>query len=152
MKLKVKTKVNCPINSVWEGFTEELFLSLNPPFPPVKLLRFDGSLKGDIVSLELNFILFKQQWISEITEDYKEENKIGFVDKGVKLPFFLKKWQHHHLLVKDSESSTIIVDDIDFSTGTVLTDLLFYPSLLLQFLYRIPKYKSFFANRKNHNH
>lgn len=50
MQFKIITKVHQDYLSVMEGFTEELFLQLNPPFPPVKLKRFDGCNKGDIVA------------------------------------------------------------------------------------------------------
>ncbi len=128
---------------VWDGFDESLFVKLSPPFPFVKLLQFDGSTKGDRVGLELNFILFKQKWISDIIDNGKNEDQIYFIDKGVVLPFFLKKWQHRHILKKYGEG-TKIIDDIEYSTGTFLTDILMFPALYLQFLYRKPVYKKIF--------
>ena len=143
MKIQINTSVSASLTQVKGGFTEDLFLKLNPPFPPVKLLRFDGCKAGDSVVLELNFILFKQQWVSDIIEDNETEEEWFFVDRGVKLPFFLKKWTHRHIVNEDGSGAQII-DDITFSTGTLLTDLLFYPALLGQFLYRKPIYKKVF--------
>lgn len=143
MKLTISTTVNQSWLQVTEGFTEKLFLSLNPPFPPVKLLQFDGCHKGDVVSLELNFLLFKQTWESLITSDDTGNEHFQFVDEGVKLPFFLKRWKHRHRIEKSREG-TAIIDAIDYSTGTWLTDLLFWPVLYGQFAYRIPIYKRFF--------
>jgi ligand-binding SRPBCC domain-containing protein len=143
MKLRITTDVKASLPSVKAGFTQDLFLSLNPPFPPVKLRQFDGCKKGDRVELELNFIFFKQRWVSDITDDEETEDRWFFIDEGTTLPFFLKSWRHHHSVEKRSAGSAII-DDITFSTGTLLTDLLMYPALLGQFLYRKPVYKRIF--------
>ena len=143
MRIKITTKVNVSLEKVKEGFTEDLFLSLNPPFPPVKLLQFDGCKTGDKVVLELNFILFKQQWVSDITEDAENKQEWFFVDQGIELPFFLKSWKHRHVVEQHNHRS-LIIDDITFSTGTILTDFLLYPALFGQFLYRKPVYKRIF--------
>jgi len=143
VRIRIKTNVKASLQDVKNGFTQDLFLKLNPPFPPVKLLRFDGCKTGDKVILELNFLLFKQQWVSDITEDFENEHQWYFVDQGTKLPFFLKKWKHRHNVESKVDGSAII-DDINFSTGTILSDILFYPMLLGQFVYRKPIYKKIF--------
>ncbi|MEQ9402061.1 MAG: hypothetical protein RIM99_00635 [Cyclobacteriaceae bacterium] len=143
MRILIKTRVNASRNQVKSGFNEELFLSLNPPFPPVRLLQFDGCNAGDKVILQLNFILFKQQWISDITEDFEDEKVWYFNDVGTRLPFFLKQWKHHHA-VEVHRPGSAIIDDITFSTGTILTDLLMFPLLYGQFLYRKPIYRKRF--------
>jgi ligand-binding SRPBCC domain-containing protein len=143
MKLTIETKVEENYLKVKEGFTESLFTRLSPPFPPVKLLRFDGSAKGDLVTLELNFFVFKQKWTSQITEDKTDENEFYFIDKGVELPFFLKSWNHKHRIIR-SGNDTIIRDEIEYSAPLGLLSLLLYPAMLLQFAYRIPIYKKFF--------
>ncbi len=140
MKLRISTRVNAPLQTVKNGFNQDLFLSLNPPFPPVKLLQFDGCEKGDRVKLELNFIFFRQDWVSDITEDAETTERWYFIDEGTKLPFFLRSWKHHHSVERNGNGS-VIIDDITFSTGMILTDLLMYPALLGQFLYRKPVYK-----------
>ncbi|MFK7953307.1 MAG: hypothetical protein AB8B73_10720 [Ekhidna sp.] len=140
MNIQIKTKVGASLEKVKSGFTEDLFLSLNPPFPPVKLQQFDGCKAGDKVKIELNFILFKQLWVSDIVEDKLDDNSWYFLDIGVQLPFFLSKWRHHHGVEK-TDSGSVIIDDITFSTGMILTDILMYPLLYGQFLYRKPIYK-----------
>ncbi|MEM6642713.1 MAG: hypothetical protein AAF616_07015 [Bacteroidota bacterium] len=144
MHIRIKTQVGASLKSVKDGFTKDLFVALNPPFPPVKVLQFDGCKKGDQVSLFLNFFLFKQKWISVITEDEETHSEWFFVDRGETLPFFLKKWEHRHIVQQDG-NTTYIIDDITFSTGTILTDLLFYPAMLAQFAYRKPVYQKIFA-------
>lgn len=143
MKLKISTSVEQDYRSVMRGFTQDLFLKLNPPFPPVRLLRFDGCKKGDIVSLELNFIFFRQQWTSVILEDGLDEQEFYFIDFGEKLPFFLKYWRHHHRILRDEEGARII-DDISFRSPFLLMDYLLWPVLWLQFFYRKPIYRRLF--------
>ncbi|SMD42494.1 Ligand-binding SRPBCC domain-containing protein [Aquiflexum balticum DSM 16537] len=145
MKINIETKVDQNYLAVKEGFDETLFTKLSPPFPPVKLLRFDGSKKGDIVSLELNFLLFKQKWTSEIIEDNTTSKEFYFVDKGVQLPFFLKEWRHRHRLIKVGEN-TVIRDEITYKGAFGIFTVLLYPALYLQFLYRKPIYKKIFKS------
>lgn len=144
MKITIETLVNQDYLQVKEGFNEMLFKKLSPPFPPVKLLRFDGSTKGDLVTLELNFIFFKQKWTSEIMEDQTTDKEFYFIDKGIELPFFLKKWTHKHRIVKDGENS-IIRDEIDYQAPFRILTLILYPAMLLQFAYRKPIYKKIFS-------
>ncbi len=144
MKITIETLVNQDYLQVKEGFNETLFKKLSPPFPPVKLLRFDGSTKGNLVTLELNFIFFKQKWTSEIMEDQTTDKEFYFIDKGIELPFFLKKWTHKHRIVKDGENS-IIRDEIDYQAPFWILTWLLYPAMLLQFAYRKPIYKKIFS-------
>ncbi|MFP4096126.1 MAG: SRPBCC family protein [Cyclobacteriaceae bacterium] len=146
MKIKVSTQVDQDYKSVMKGFDRELFLKLNPPFPPVRLLRFDGCKKGDVVALQLNFFLFKQEWISLITEDGLNEHEFYFVDEGTKLPFFLSYWKHRHRIIREGAQSRI-VDDISFRSPLRLLDMLLWPVLWLQFLYRKPIYRKIFRKK-----
>jgi ligand-binding SRPBCC domain-containing protein len=144
MKLNLRTTVNQSFRQVFRLFTKELFLKLSPPFPKVKLLRFDGSEKQDRVVVELDFIFFKQKWESVIVEKKESKDEIFFVDEGVKLPFFLKKWRHTHRIIRNGDKADI-VDDIEFETPFRLFDFLFYPILYFQFAYRKPIYKKVFS-------
>jgi ligand-binding SRPBCC domain-containing protein len=149
MHLKLSTKVKQDFLSVKDGFNEDLFLSLNPPFPPVKLKEFGGCKEGDKVHLELNFIFFKQDWISKITFDNTSDLVFEFVDEGTQLPFFLKYWRHHHIVEKAGTEQSIIIDDIEFKSPYKLMDFLLYPVLWLQFTYRKPIYKKLFNTSGN---
>ena len=143
MKINIETKVEQDYLSVKGGFNENLFLKLSPPFPPVKLLRFDGSSKGDIVSLELNFIFFKQKWTSEIVEDKTNDREFFFVDKGTELPFFLSDWRHKHRIINNG-GNAIIRDEIQYKSPFFLITWALYPVMLAQFAYRKPIYKKLF--------
>ncbi|WP_162418314.1 SRPBCC family protein [Cyclobacterium roseum] len=148
MKINLSTRVDQSYLKVKEGFTEDLFQSLNPPFPPVKLLRFDGSSTGDIVSLELNFILFKQVWTSEITDDQTDENEFYFVDEGIKLPFFLRFWRHKHRVVSQGPSQSLIIDEISYRAPNKILEIFLFPVLYAQFAMRKPVYKKYFGKHR----
>ncbi|MCC5919092.1 MAG: hypothetical protein LAT68_01470 [Cyclobacteriaceae bacterium] len=144
MKIVIETKVEQSVADVKQKFDKDLFLALSPPFPPVKLLRFDGSKKGDEVGLELNFLLFKQRWISDITADEDGGDEyFYFIDEGKELPFFLEKWHHKHHIYRAEGGGAIIRDEITFKAPYGLS-FLFYPALWSQFLYRVPIYKKYF--------
>ncbi len=143
MKLVLKTNVKQTPKQVWAGFNQALFEKLAPPFPRIRLLRFDGSTTGCTVAVELNFILFRQTWQSEITEHGENEDEIWFVDQGSQLPFFLKFWRHRHRLLR-TETGTQIVDDIEYRTGSLLMDYMMYPLMWAQFAYRGPIYRRAF--------
>lgn len=144
MKIRIETAVSASVQQVWEGFNQDLFLKLSPPFPPVRLLRYDGNTPPGQVHIELNFLLFKQVWVSVITEQQQTEQEYYFVDEGKKLPFFLSRWRHKHRIVASPKGSRII-DEIEFSTPTLLTNFIFYPILYAQFLYRKPIYRNIFS-------
>jgi ligand-binding SRPBCC domain-containing protein len=145
MRIIITTNVEQSYKSVFQGFTETLFLALAPPFPKVKLLRFDGCKKGDQVHLEMNLILFKQRWDADIIDSGERENELFFIDNGAQLPFFLKTWKHHHRIIGQENNSTNIVDDFEYTTPFFLFDYLMYPVLYLQFAARKPIYKRIFC-------
>ncbi|UFH57052.1 hypothetical protein [Spirosoma sp. KNUC1025] len=155
MHLLLKTQVNQSLATVWDGFNRTLFEQLSPPFPPVRIIRFEGCLRGDVVHLQLNFLLFRQDWVSLIIDQQTTPDEIYFVDKGTQLPFFLSFWEHRHRLVRVSSDETggeqtIIVDDVTFRTPFLLTDYLMYPLLWLQFAYRKPIYRRWFKASGSH--
>jgi ligand-binding SRPBCC domain-containing protein len=144
MKLRIRTSVHQSYRQVWAGFDRNLFLRLNPPFPPVQVLRFDGCHTGDEVHLELDFLLFRQTWKSKIVDQQMSAEEIYFVDEGFQLPFFLKYWRHRHRILRRG-SQAEIVDDIAFRTPFFLFDYLLYPVMYLQFAYRKPIYRKVFG-------
>lgn len=143
MHLKVTTQVNQNLPSVKAGFDQKLFLKLNPPFPSVSLIRFDGCYKGDFVELLLDFKVAKQKWVSEITFDKASSDRFEFIDEGVVLPFPFSYWKHHHILIGNAKGCQII-DSIEYRASNKLISVLLYPLLYLQFAYRKPVYKRFF--------
>jgi ligand-binding SRPBCC domain-containing protein len=144
MNFQIRTAVGQDYRQVWQGFDQDLFGALAPPFPPVRLLRFDGSLRGDQVHLELNFLLFRQRWVSLITDQGEGPDEIYFVDEGTTLPFFLRSWRHRHRILR-AGAGAVIIDDVTFASPAWLPSFLLFPALYLQFLYRKPIYQRLFG-------
>ncbi len=145
-RIQIETIVDADLATVLNSLNLELFRRLNPPFPPVKILQFDGTEKGGITHLSLNFLLFKQEWISENVESgFLEDGLFQFVDEGRKLPFFLKFWRHTHrfeeIRTHGSRVQTRILDSIQYQ-GRGIQGLFLQPILKMQFLFRKPVYKS----------
>tara|TARA_R110002049_G_scaffold219020_2_gene390742 strand:- start:606 stop:1028 length:423 start_codon:yes stop_codon:yes gene_type:complete len=138
MNITLRSKVDENLTAVYSRFNGELFKYLLPP--GAQLIEFDGSKKGDIVHLRLPLV---GEWISEITENGASENSYYFIDEGKKLPFPLKKWKHKHILITSGQQ-TIIEDNMNFSSGNIIIDVLIYPALLISFLPRVWQYKSYF--------
>lgn len=143
MKITIETQVDQGYLEVRSGFGEALFKKLSPPVPPVKVLRFDGLENGDLVILELNFIFFRQRWTSQITEAHTSDLEFYFVDEGVELPFFLKRWKHKHRVISTGTRS-VIRDEIEFEAPFRGLSFLLFPVLWLQFFYRRPIYRRHF--------
>ena len=138
MKITLKSKVIGDLKFVLNHFDEGLFKYLLPP--GANLIKFGGSKAGDIVHLKLPLA---GEWVSEITEHHSDSDHYYFIDEGRKLPFPLKQWRHKHVLRRHGEY-TIIEDHMSFSTGYILSDLLFYPVLFVSFSPRFWQYKKYF--------
>ena len=148
MKITIETAVEQGYLDVKSGFDASLFIKLSPPFPPVRLIRFDGSRKGDFVTLELDFIFFRQKWTSEITDDRTTDLEFFFVDQGVELPFFLKTWRHKHRVISSGIGS-LIRDEIEYEAPIEFLTYLLYPVLWAQFAYRKGIYRRVFKRSAN---
>ena len=140
MNITLRSKVNGDFMSIYNRFDHHLFKYLLPP--GAHLIEFGGSRKGDVVHLKLPLA---GEWISEITENGATADSCYFIDEGRKLPFPIKKWKHKHV-IQGAGKNTIIEDRMNFTTGNILFDILFYPVLLFAFLPRIWQYKSYFKN------
>ncbi|MFN4122537.1 MAG: SRPBCC family protein [Flavobacteriales bacterium] len=146
MKIKIKTAIDGKSpEAALSAFDKNLFSALAPIFPKLEINRFDGSEPGCTVDITLNAGLFKQRWVSKITERETTPQDAWFVDEGVKLPFFLKFWRHKHHIMLDKDQ-LYIIDDIYFKSHTLLFSLLLYPILYLQFRARKPIYKRWFKS------
>ena len=143
MRLHLKTTVQQDYLSVFHAFDERLFRKLAPPFPKLKLLRFDGSEVGDMVEVELQTGVKSFRWTSLITQREITETEAWFVDTGQELPPPLRRWRHKHLVTKNGKGA-VIHDIIDYSTGFKPLDLLLYPLMLAQFGMRKPIYRKMF--------
>ncbi|WP_205501246.1 SRPBCC family protein [Rufibacter psychrotolerans] len=147
MKLHLKTSVAQPYKAVLDGFTVDLFKALSPPFPRLKILRFDGSSPGDRVEVELQAGFIRRRWTSLITERQVTPQEAWFVDEGQELPAPLTFWRHKHLITHEGTHSTIH-ELIEYRTGSLLLDWLLYPIFWAQFWARGPVYRQIFGRVK----
>jgi ligand-binding SRPBCC domain-containing protein len=143
MKIILRSRVNSSFEEVSENFGRELFEFLLPPKLIARLVRYDGSRPGSIVHIRFH-LPFPSDWISIIKNENKSADKYFFVDEGDKLPFGLRSWKHLHMVVKVNHNTTEIIDDMSFSTGFKLFDMLAYPFLFFAFYPRKKQYKQFF--------
>ena len=123
----------------------ELFEFLAPP-GPMELKEYTGSRKGDMVHIHFGFPL-NSDWISDIVEENELKRELNFVDIGRVLPFPLKKWRHVHRIQYVDERTSRIVDDMHFSTGNKIFDVLVFPFLYLTFLPRKWQYPKYFKRK-----
>ncbi|PRY14946.1 hypothetical protein CLV24_103185 [Pontibacter ummariensis] len=144
MRLHLQTEVKQGFLSVFHAFDEQLFKALAPPYPRLKLLRFDGSLPGDWVEVELQIGVKSFRWTSLITEREITNTAAYFVDEGQELPPPLRYWHHKHLVTQRG-SGAIIHDIITYRTSSKALDLLLYPLMFAQFSMRKPVYKRVFG-------
>jgi len=151
MKLFYRTKVESHFKVVAAGFDQKLFQALSPPLMKLHIVRFDGCKTGDMVVLRLGIGNFLQEWRSEITYDNFSEEQFVFHDKGILLPPPLNFWLHQHI-VRPSEgpdSGAIIIDDIEYRTGSKFLDVLIYPFIYTLFALRKPVYRKYFRKEQS---
>ncbi|SDK80934.1 Ligand-binding SRPBCC domain-containing protein [Catalinimonas alkaloidigena] len=144
MKVIVRTQVRCPLEQVWQRFDQELFEALAPPFPPVRLLRYDGNQEGDQVHLSLDLGVVQFAWVSLITEVRRSETESYFVDEGLALPPLLTYWRHRHRLLRLSAHHTLIIDEVEYRMASRAVEIAAAPGFWAQFLYRQPIYRRYF--------
>jgi ligand-binding SRPBCC domain-containing protein len=127
-----------------ERFDLDLFEALKPIGAQMEVVQFTGSKTGDIV--ELKFVSpIKAEWISKITDHGSDRDSAYFVDEGEVLPFPLQQWKHRHIVERVDDDYSIIVDDIQYSSGFWLLDLLLYPAMLVGFYPRKFSYRKYFG-------
>ncbi len=143
MNIQLKTKVDGNYKEIMKRFDRDLFEALKPKGAKMKIEKFTGSKKGDIVHIKFLFPI-KTEWISEITEDGENEKESYFIDEGVKLPFPLSYWKHRHVVKKISEDKSYIIDDMTFKGPFFLITWLLYPAIFLGFYPRKKIYRDYF--------
>ena len=145
MHVILRTAVAQPPAQVLAGFTRELFIALAPPFPKLRLLRFDGCRTGDQIEIELDTLVKRLPWTSLIVDDGQlADGTLFFVDEGQTLPPPLRYWRHRHLIQPGPQGGSIIVDDLEYRTATPALDALLYPAIWAQFAWRKPIYRRWF--------
>jgi ligand-binding SRPBCC domain-containing protein len=145
LKLNLRTTVAQAPAQVMAGFTRELFVALAPPFPKMRLRRYDGSRRGNLVEIELDALVKKLAWTSLITDDgVLPDGTHYFVDEGQVLPPPLHYWRHRHLLQPGPAGGTVIVEDLEYRTRFGWLDALLRPAMWAMLAWRKPIYRRWF--------
>ena len=146
MHVTLRTAVAQAPAQVMAGFTRALFVALAPPFPRLRVLRFDGCRTGDQVEIELDTLVKRLPWTSLITDHGTlPDGTHFFVDEGKTLPPPLRFWRHRHLLEPGPNGTCVIVDALEYRTASPLLDALLYPAMWAQFAWRKPIYRRWFG-------
>lgn len=138
----IRTPIEKDYKEVYYAFDRNLFEYLTPD-SGMEIIHFGGSRTGDEIKLKFTKPM-KGEWVSKITDHFEYDHQCGFIDEGVKLPFGLKYWKHRHLIEKEGDGC-VIVDDITFSYGYKILDLITLPGLFLSFYPRKGQYKKYFS-------
>jgi len=141
----VRTCVDAPFARVVSGFGAPLFDTLNPPFPRARLIAMEGNRVGDRIELQLDFGLLRQDWTGVIIREGMLEGECWFVDRGERLPFFLRQWQHLHLMQANGPQQTYITDAIRFTPAPWIPRFIMRGMLTFLMRYRSPRYKKYFV-------
>lgn len=145
MRVVLRTPVSQALAAVMAGFTRDLFVALAPPFPRLRVLRFDGCRTGDKVEIELDTLVKRLPWTSLITDaGVRPDGTHFFIDEGQMLPPPLRYWRHHHRIEPGPNGGSLIVDDLEYRTASRLLDALIYPAMWAQFAWRKPIYRRWF--------
>jgi len=144
LNFKIESKIYHPFELVSQNFSKDLFEALAPVFPPSQLESFDGDRVGGLVKIRLGIGALSKLWVSEITSRTEHADKVEFVDEGRQLPPPLSKWLHRHVIRREADGTTLIIDDISFSSGSKILDYMIYPALFAMFSLRTPAYKKYY--------
>ncbi len=144
MKINFETIVTSKLDHVVDSFNLELFQKLSPPLAKMRMIQFDGCLKGDEVKFTMSFLGIEQYWHSLILDDYKSANEVYFIDIGKDLPWPIKAWHHKHIMKTVDGDKTAIIDEIEYECNSELLTLVFKPLLIGYFYYRKIIYKKVF--------
>lgn len=144
MNFILKTQVAGNYLEVMKRFDLDLFEALKPVGAKMEVVQFTGSQTDDIV--EIKFVWpIKASWISDITDHGSDDNQAYFIDEGRVLPFPLKSWKHKHIVEKVDDNSCTIIDDITFSSGWKILDIVMYLPVYFSFYHRKRIYRKYFG-------
>lgn len=146
-QFQIVSTVDVSLERVSNDFGESLFKALQPTFPPNALINYDGDHIGGLVQIRLGIPPLSQMWVSEIVSKSSGDGYWQFVDEGTQLPFPLKSWRHIHRLEDKGDDATTIIDDITFSTNSVILDALLLPIMRKMFSSRKEGYRRYFETK-----
>ena len=135
------------VSDVIQSFHDRKFVDFLTALQPVKILNWDGIESGKVASF--SFWFFGWKIMNVVHERYKaEDTYLRFTDKGIKLPFGLDNWNHHHV-VEVKDDYVIISDRVQMHSENRVKLLFIFPIMIFPILIRKITYKIWFHNKKN---
>ncbi|MCD6068946.1 MAG: hypothetical protein K0S33_3772 [Bacteroidetes bacterium] len=147
MRMRLSTSVNGDYKNVMAHFERPLFEALKPAGVDMEVVEFTGSKKGDRVHIRFKSPV-KGDWISLITDDGISDTEAFFIDEGTLMPFGLNYWKHTHIVKKQTEHTSLIIDDLSYTASNLFSGLLLYPVFWFGFVQRKKVYRRFFRDFK----
>ena len=143
--IKTQTKINKQFSLVKKLFVDKegkLLRSLLPPF--CKLLHYKGIRRGAIIKISL----FGKPCKFKVVTYSTSNDKLYFNDiiKEGKL-LGISYWSHRHKINKLSNDSTVIIDEVTFTSRNKYRDFILHVLFSASFVVRSIQYKIFFLGR-----
>ena len=127
---------------VIRSFHDHRFVEFLTALQPVRITSWKG-INNDMEA-SFSFWFFGWRDIKVVHKNYGvTRNSLQFEDKGLKLPFGLSNWNHHHI-VESHEKGTAIIDKIEMDNKTFIKKYFVYPIMIFPVLIRRLTYKIWF--------
>ena len=141
LSFKYKTKINQPLNNVFDFYSNPKNINLLTPwFAKVSCTPEKKISKNEVFTIEINMFGIKNK-VEILIKNY-EENKL-FTDLQIKGPF--NYWEHNHIF-KYENNETIMYDVINYNSKFKLLDKMYIFHLIFKivFYYREKKILAIF--------
>ena len=145
-RLKASMQVKCPIDRVFEFFSDAANLeAITPPWLNFQILTpmpFEIS-KGSLLDYKIRLHYIPIKWRTEICV---WEPPYRFVDQQLKGPY--KKWYHEHTFKELGNGVTSVIDDVHYIPrgGSLIHKFFVKSDLEKIFNYRQEKLTEIFSN------
>ena len=135
------------VSDVIQSFHDRKFVDFLTALQPVKILNWDGIESGKVASF--SFWFFGWRTMNVVHEGYEaEDTYLHFIDKGIKLPFGIDNWIHHHI-VEVKNDNVIISDRVRMHSESRAKLFFIFPIMIFPILIRKITYKIRFYNKIN---
>ena len=130
------------ILNIIKSFHSHRFIKFLTNGQPVRIDSWNGIENGKFASFSFWFFGWKKILV-EHKNYHATKDSLYFVDVGIKLPFGLNSWEHHHI-IKPYKDDTIIIDKIILFKSGRFKKYLIYPIMLFPVVIRKITYKIWF--------
>tara|TARA_Y100001935_G_scaffold219754_1_gene193126 strand:- start:50 stop:496 length:447 start_codon:yes stop_codon:yes gene_type:complete len=135
------------VSDVIKSFHNRKFVEFLTALQPVKILNWEGIESGKVASF--SFWFFGWRIMEVVHEGYEaRDTYLHFIDKGLKLPFGLDSWNHHHI-VEVKNDNVIISDKVRMFSESRIKLFFIFPIMILPILIRKITYKIWFHSKIN---